>query len=66
MNDIVKKWLADLYKTAIEEAQGAIANEHLWANGAEGDEAVQAHCDNIALQEEYIKVLEEKLAEISD
>ena len=58
MNNTVKEWLKELYNGAIEDAKGTIANERIWANGANGDEETQMHLDNINLNEEYIAELE--------
>ena len=65
MNDMVKGWLADLYKEAIEETKSAIANERIWQNGADTDEEIEMREQNIANLEEYLEVLEAKLNEVN-
>ncbi len=62
MNETVKIWLEELgnptaeeIKIEIEEVKGAISNEKLWALTDD------IHYENIALLEEYLKVLEEML-----
>ena len=65
MNDTIKEWLKELYGDAIKEAKETICNERLLANGAESEEAAQRHLDNVALQEEYIEVLQTRLDEVN-
>ena len=64
MNETVKIWLEELYKKEIEEAKGAIENEHIWELGYDGEEP-NPHTENIEVLKEYIEVLEEKLAELN-
>ena len=64
MNEMVNEWLKALYTGAIEGAKSSIANERLWQNGADADEDIIMHEQNIANLEEYIEVLEAKLAEL--
>lgn len=64
MNETIKIWLEELYKKEIEEAKGAISNEHLWELGYDGEES-NPHTENIEVLKEYIEVLEEKLAELN-
>lgn len=61
MNEMVKEWFKELYGEAAEEAKAAIANERLWANGAETDEEISMHEQNIENYEEYIKCLQDKI-----
>lgn len=65
MSETVRFWFENLYKNAIEEAKAAIKNEHLWELGYDGEEPVNPHAENIELLKEYIKVLEEKLADLN-
>lgn len=65
MNEMVKGWLKELYKDAMEETESAIANERLWANGAPNDE-IAMHDENARLLEEYYEVLQDKLDELDD
>lgn len=64
MNETVKIWLEELYKKEIEETKGTIDNEHLWELGYDGNEPFNPHTENIMVLEEYIEVLESKLAEL--
>ena len=61
MNEMVKEWFKELYKEAIEESKSAIANERLWQNGANTDEGINMHEENIQNLEEYIAALQERL-----
>lgn len=65
MNETVKIWLEELYKKEIEDAKGAISNEHLWELGYDGEEPLNPHTENIMALMEYIEVLEAKLAELN-
>lgn len=40
MTETMKIWLKELYLEAAEEHYGAASNEHLWALGSKGEEAV--------------------------
>ena len=64
MNEMVKIWLEELYKKEIKDAKDTIKNEHMWELGYNGKEPVNPHTENIMVLEEYIEVLEEKLAEL--
>lgn len=64
MNEMVKEWFKQLYKDAIDEARSAIANERLWQNGADSDEGIAMHEQNIANLEEYVAVLTQRLQEL--
>lgn len=66
MNETVRIWLEELYKKEIEEAKGTIQNEHLWELGCDGNESINPYTENIMVLEEYIEVLEEKLAELNN
>lgn len=62
MNETVHNWLAKLnnptvkeIKAEIEEVKGTISNEKLWAL------AEDIHYENIAVLEEYLKILERML-----
>ena len=65
MNEMIRSWLKELYENAIAEAKGTIKNERVWANGAPDAATAQMHTDNIALQEDYIQVLTEKIGELN-
>lgn len=64
MHETVKIWFEELYKKEIEEAKGAISNEHLWELGYDGNEPLNPHTENIMVLEEYIELLESKLEEL--
>jgi len=64
MNETVKEWLKELYKGAMEEARGTIANERIWANGAPDAETAAMHEQNVELQEEYLAELQKRLDEV--
>lgn len=64
MNETVKQWFRDLYQDAIEESKAAIANERIWQNGAETDEEIAMHEQNIEALEEYIELLQDRLEEL--
>ena len=62
MNEMIKEWLnelydevTELYDEEIKETKAAIANERIWANGADDP---TLHCKNIETLEEYLEVLE--------
>lgn len=59
MNETIKIWLDDMYAENIKEAKGTIENEKIWAKGSSSKEEEQMHLDNIIINQEYIKVLEE-------
>lgn len=65
VNEMIRSWLKELYENAIAEAKGTIENERVWANGAPDAATAQMHNDNIALQEDYIQVLTEKIGELN-
>ena len=65
MNETVKIWLEELYKKEIEDAKGAISNEHFWELGYDGEEPLNPHTENIMALMEYIEVLKAKLAELT-
>ena len=46
----------------IEDVKCAISNERLWAKGAETEESVYMHEQNVAELEEYLEWLEEQQA----
>lgn len=64
MSENVKQWFTDLYTDAIEETKSAIENERIWQNGADSDEEIEMHEQNIEELEEYIEILQEKLNEL--
>lgn len=57
MNTIVKNWLVDLYEREVKDVKNAIADERLWANGAESEEGAAMHERNAELREEYLAEL---------
>jgi hypothetical protein len=63
MHETVKLWFEELYKKEIEEIKGTISNEHLWELGYDGEEP-NPHTENIAVLQEYLERLEEKLKEL--
>lgn len=65
VNEMIRSWLKELYENAIAEAKGTIENERVWANGAPDAATAQMHNENIALQEDYIQVLTEKIGELN-
>ena len=64
MSETVKQWFTDLYNDAIEETKAAISNERIWQNGADSDEEIEMHEENIQELEEYLELLQEKLDEL--
>lgn len=66
MNETVKIWLRDLYTTAIGGARASIKNEHLWELGCPFGQESNPHTENIKILEEYIEVLQDKLAEVTE
>ena len=65
MNEMVKIWLEELYTKEIKDAKDTIKNEHIWELGYDGKEPLNPHTENIMVLEEYIEVLESKLAELN-
>lgn len=65
MTETVRTWLETLYNDAIDEARGTINNEHFWELGYIGEES-NPHTESIELLREYIELLKEKLAELSE
>ena len=64
MNYVVKFWIENLYKSAIEETKGRIKNEHIWELSYNG-ESPNPHTQNIKDMEEYIDFLEKELSNFS-
>ena len=64
MSEIVRIWLENLYNDALVEAYGAMANEHLWELGYDGDEP-NPHTENVENLKEYIVILEERMNELN-
>ena len=63
MHETVKMWFKELYQKEIEEIKGTISNEHLRELGYDGEES-NPHTGNIAVLQEYLEKLEEKLEEL--
>ena len=63
-NETIQIWVEDMLNNEIHEAQGTIANEHLWGLGSETPEDEMMHSDNIETLREYIEVLETLKKEI--
>lgn len=57
-SEIVTEWLKDLYSDELEDTIGAIENERIWQNGADDDEGIDMHENNIQDLEEYAEVLQ--------
>lgn len=64
MDATVKYWLKRLYKSEIEEVKSTIENERVWELGCYDE--YNLHTENIAIMEEYLQVLEEKLRELEE
>lgn len=56
-NKIVSAWLVELYEREIADVKSTIANERLWANGADNADAAAMHERNAELREEYLAEL---------
>ena len=79
MNETVKIWLEDFLESKgvaslelcpredvekeIEEIKGSLSNERLWEKGYDGDESFNPHTESIMTLEEYLKLLEEHIAD---
>lgn len=55
--EMIGIWLDELFTNEIEEIEGTIENERLWALGC--DEEPNPHIQNIANHEEYLSILRE-------
>lgn len=66
MDEMIRDWLHELYDDAIQETEGAISNERGWQNGADSDEEIMMHEENIDRYEEYIQILERLESEVDD
>lgn len=64
MHDLIKFWLANLYRNEINEVKKSINNEHIWELGDVDSELSNKHTENIKVLEEYIHILEEKYNEL--
>lgn len=64
MSPIVKEWLCDLYDTAIEDAEKAMADESNWAKGRSADEVLLLHDDYMATSSEYVSTLKDLRARV--
>ena len=58
MDEMVKKWVQNLYNEEIDNATKAISNERLWLKGSSTTMEQNAHMENIKRYEEYIETLE--------
>ena len=59
MTGNMAQWLSDLLDPAISDAEGAARNEHLWAVGAEDQEAATMHEKNSEELKQYAELLRE-------
>ena len=64
MNETVKIWMRRMYVNEMEQVNGAISNERLWAKGADSAEQAFMHEQNIETLIEYKELLEEALKKI--
>lgn len=62
MTETVKFWFERLYKNEIEEIEASIKNERVWELGC--DDEYNPHTENIAIMEEYLDALREKIREL--
>lgn len=64
MTENQKTWLLRMIKNEIEETEGTIDNEHLWALGSDDATAQQCHVNNITELKSYIEILKKYKEEI--
>ena len=64
MTENQKTWLLRMIEKEIEETEGTIDNEHLWALGSNDATAQQCHINNIKELKDYIEILKKYKGEI--
>ncbi len=68
MSELVKIWLNDFEKakktvlSEIEEVKNAISDEKLYAKGSQDKDTASIHAGNIAVLQEYLDALLEKVS----
>ena len=63
-SETVKIWLEDLFQDALNENRETISNERLWQKGADKQEEVDMHAENIETLTEYQNILENTLEQL--
>lgn len=66
MNEMIKRWLTDLYEREIEEIKGTISNNHLCILSAANEEEERMFIQNEMNMREYLEVLEELQKKVED
>lgn len=66
MSENTKIWLLTMLHNEIEEVNGTISNNRIWAKGSDTFEDVSMYEDNIADLEEYKQTLEELKNQIEE
>lgn len=64
MTENQKTWLLRMIENEIEETEGTIDNEHLWALGSDDATAQQCHVNNITELKGYMNILNKYKEEI--
>lgn len=64
MTENQKTWLLRMIENEIEETEGTINNEHLWALGSNDATDQQCHINNITELKGYIDILNKYKGEI--
>lgn len=64
MTEMHKFWLEQLYQNEIEEVEGTIENERMWALGGATEEETSMHESNIEELISYKELLEELKEEV--
>ena len=63
-NELCSIWLEQLVMDAIDEEDGTMSNERLFAKGSETKEQEQMHMENVTSHEEYRELLEGILCQL--
>lgn len=61
-SEVARIWLSELFRTEIDEVEGTIDNETIWASV--GDNLDGLHRDNISELEEYKEILNKALDDV--
>lgn len=64
MTENQKAWLLKMFNREIEDTEGAVDNEHLWALGSDDATDQQCHINNITELKGYINILNKYKGEI--
>jgi hypothetical protein len=64
MTENQKTWLLRMIEKEIEETEGTIDNEHLWALRSNNTTDQQCHINNIKELKDYIEILKRYKGEI--